>query len=162
MFLKKRVVKLLSGVAALEGLNDEELDTFARACRTVSVREGDVLVEEGDPAPGFHVVAGGTFRVFLPERIKGRKEHRISEVELNRLGEGDCFGEYSLIDRRPASASVRAASPGEVVQITTEDFLRIVEGNDRIGRIVYGNLLRVLVGRLRKREKEYDLVILPA
>jgi len=161
MFLKKRVVKLLSGVEAFQGLNEEELEPFARACRKVAVREGETLVEEGDPAPGFHVVAEGTFRVFLPETIKGRKEHRISEVKLNRLREGDCFGEYSLMDRRPASASVRAASQGEVVQITEEDFLRILEGNDRIGRIVYRNLLRVLVRRLRKREKEYDLVIVP-
>jgi CRP-like cAMP-binding protein len=159
MFLKKRVVELLRGVEVLQGLAEEDLERFASAGRKVSFGEGDILLDEGDPPPGFYVVAEGELRVFLPRELKGRKEHRVSDVELNRLREGDCFGEYSLIDRKPASATIRGVRAGSLVHITTETFLRILEGDDRIGKTVYRNLLHLLVRRLRTREKEYDFVL---
>lgn len=159
MFLKKRVVKLLGDVDVLRDLESEDLERFAGACRKVSFGEGDVVLNEGDPPPGFYVVAEGELRVFLPRELKGRREHRVSDVELNRLREGDCFGEYSLIDRKPASASIRGVRAGSAIHVATEDFLRILDGDDRIGRIVYRNLLRILVQRLRKREKEYDFIL---
>jgi len=159
MFLKKQVVSLLGDVEVLQDLEVEDLERFAGACRKVSFGEGDLVLEEGDPPPGFYVVAEGELRVFLPRELKGRKEHRVSDVDLNRLREGDCFGEYSLIDRKPASASIRGARAGSAMHITTEDFLRILEGDDRIGKTVYRNLLRILVRRLRKREKEYDFIL---
>lgn len=159
MFLKKRVVKLLGGVEALRGLEPDDLERFAGACRKVSFQEGDVLLSEGDPPPGFYVVMEGELQVFLPRELKGRHERRLSDVNLNRLREGHCFGEYSLIDRKPASASIRGVRPGGMIHITVEDFLRILESDDRIGKTVYRNLLRVLVRRLRKREKEYDVVL---
>jgi CRP-like cAMP-binding protein len=159
MFLKKQVVSLLGDVEVLRDLAVEDLERFAGACRKVSFGEGDLVLEEGDPPPGFYVVAEGELRVFLPRELKGRKEHRVSDVDLNRLREGDCFGEYSLLDRKPASASIRGARAGSAMHITTEDFLRILEEDDRIGKTVYRNLLRILVRRLRKREKEYDFIL---
>ena len=160
MFQKRRVVQLLGRVKVLQDLEGEDLERFAGACRKVPFGEGDMILNEGDPPSGFYVVAEGELRVFLPREVKGKKERRISDVDLNRLREGDCFGEYSLIDRQPVSASIRAVRAGSVVLIETEAFLQIIEGDDRIEKIVYRNLLRILVQRLRKREKEYDFLLL--
>ena len=43
--------------------------------------------------------------------------------------------------------------------LPTDDFRRIVNGNDRMGRIIYADLLRFLVNRLRAKDKELDLVM---
>jgi CRP-like cAMP-binding protein len=96
----------------------------------------------------------------LPATIAGTKEHRVTDIRLNRLGPGDCFGEYGLIDGQPASASVIALQPGSLLKLSRDSFERLLAANDRMAKIIYCNLLRLLIGRLRKREKEYDLVLL--
>ena len=97
---------------------------------------------------------------FLPEEIKGRSEHRISDVELNDLKAGDCFGDYSLITNMPASASIIARQSGEMIKIPENDFQDILSLNDRIAKTIYHNLLCTLIKRLRKREREYDSVLI--
>ena len=80
-------------------------------------------------------------------------------MKLNILKEGDCFGEYAIIGHTPASASITATESGEVIKIQRDDFNRILMTNDRIARTVYHNMLRILIRRLRKREKEYDMIL---
>ena len=75
------------------------------------------------------------------------------------LGPGRCFGEYGLIDDQPSSASAQAMTASRLCFLPTEDFRRIVNGNDRMGRIIYADLLRFLVNRLRAKDKELDLVM---
>jgi CRP-like cAMP-binding protein len=74
--------------------------------------------------------------------------------------EGDCFGEYSLIDQQPTSASVIATQPGELIKITKPAFDAILQDNDRIAKIVYFNILRILIRRLRKLDTNYNLFLL--
>ena len=100
----------------------------------------------------------GKLKVFLPKALEGRKEHRISKVLLNVLKEGDCFGEYSLIDYKPASASVMAVEPSELIKMQGADFHEILDKNDRIARTVYENMLRILIQRLRRKDRELDLI----
>jgi hypothetical protein len=57
-------------------------------------------------------------------------------------------------------APARALTPARLCFLPKADFRRIVEQNDRIGRIVNANLLRFLVSRLRGKDKELDLIIL--
>ena len=58
----------------------------------------------------------------------------------------------------PALASVIGVQPGKVLKIKEDEFDRIM-GNDHIGKTVYQNLLRILIRRLRKKDKEFDLVL---
>ena len=84
----------------------------------------------------------------------------MSKVQLNTLCAGDCFGEYSLIDQNPISASVVATEAGELIQITKPAFDAVLQANDRIAKTVYFNILRILVGRLRKLDAEYHRFLL--
>ena len=61
----------------------------------------------------------------------------MSKVQLNTLCAGDCFGEYSLIDQNPISASVVATEAGELIQITKPAFDAVLQANDRIAKTVY-------------------------
>ena len=102
----------------------------------------------------------GKLKVFLPQEIEDGIEKRVSDVKLNVLKEGDCFGEYALIDKRPASASIVAISDGELVKIAEDDFNHVLASNDRLAKIFFHNILRILIRRLRVREKEYDLLLI--
>jgi len=113
----------------------------------------------GKPSGGFYILIKGQVRVILLERLEAGRGRRVSEIILNVLKEGDCFGEYSLIENKPGSASVIGSLPGEVLKIDRDSFLDLMS-DDRLGKIIYKNLLRTLIKRLRKKEEELDLVLI--
>jgi len=154
----REIQRLLSNSQVFHGLTNADLELLAQHCEKRAFQKGDTLVKERHSASGFHIIVKGKLEVVLPEHIEGRREQRVSEVKLNLLKEGDCFGEYAIIAKMPASASIVAMESGEVLRIAEDDFNRIL-ANDRIARTVYHNLLRTVLKRLRKREKEYDLFL---
>jgi len=155
---KNRMADALSHVEVFEGLTQDDLKIIAKHCKRISFEEGDILLEIGQRPSAFYILLKGQLRVFLPKQIKGKKERRVSEINLNILNKGDCFGEYSLIEKMPASASVVGVQPGEVIKLTDDGFDRIM-ADDRVAKTVYYNLLHVLIKRLRKKEQELDMVL---
>ena len=101
MFKDKKTVEILSQVEVFEGLGKAELKEIARSCLRVPFREGEVLIHAGQAPSAFYILIKGELKVLLPERLEGRRERRASEVKLNILKEGECFGEYSLSNCSP-------------------------------------------------------------
>ncbi len=155
---KNKITDILSHVEVFDGLAKADLKIVSKCCQRISFKKEEALIDIGQTPSAFYILIKGQLRVLLPERLEGRKEHRASEVNLNTLNEGDCFGEYSLIEKTPASASVIGVQSGEVLKIPENDFQQIMD-NDRIGKTVYCNLLHILIQRLRKKEEELDLVL---
>jgi CRP-like cAMP-binding protein len=96
----------------------------------------------------------------VPQQTRGQGERRTTKVQINTLNAGDCFGEYSLIDQQPISASVIATQPGELMKITKPAFDAILQANDHIAKTVYYNVLHLLIKRLRKLNTDYNLFLL--
>ena len=117
------------------------------------------ILTEGLPSDGLYIILEGQVEFFLPEHAGGGLR-RPSRVRLNVLGPGRCFGEYGVIDDRPASASAQALAPARLCFLPKAEFRRIIAQDDRIGKVVIFNLLRFLVGRLRGKDRELDLVLL--
>lgn len=151
--------KLLAESVVFERLAPSELDVIMARCRLIDEPAGHELLREGQKGKGLYVILQGSVEVFLPERsVTGMK--RPSRVRLNVLASGRCVGEYSLIDDQPSSASAQTVTAARLCFLPTDDFRGIVNGNDRIGKIIYANLLRFLVSRLRAKDRELDLVLL--
>ena len=72
------------------------------------------------------------------------------EIILSMLSEHDFFGEMSLLDDEPRSATAIALSETEILVLHQRDFLSIVEKRPR----VLVNLLSVLSSRLRKANQQ--------
>jgi CRP/FNR family transcriptional regulator, cyclic AMP receptor protein len=155
---KSKITGILSTVKIFDGLSQADLKTISKYCQKLDFEKGETLIEIGRKPSALYILIKGQLRVLLPKRLEGRKEHRVSEVHLNTLKEGDCLGEYSLIEKATASASVIGTCSGEVLKIPKNEFDQIM-ANDRIGKKVYCNLLHVLIERLRKKEKELDLIL---
>ncbi len=156
---KTKMVEILSHVEVFSGLTRDDLKVISKECQRVRFTERETLIEMGKPSAAFYILTKGQVKVILPERIEGGKDRRVSEITLNILNEGDCFGEYSLIEKRPGSASVIGFQPGEALKLEKSSFEDLMT-NDRIGKTVYRNLLRILIRRLRKKEEELDLVLI--
>ncbi len=158
--LQSDVALLISDIAVFNHFSNEEIGFLSQYFQRVPFRTSDTIVHEGDKAADFYIVMRGTLKVFLPQEIAGEVETRVSVVKLNVLREGDCFGEYSMIDKSPASASIVATSDGELMRMAETDFDHILATKDRIAKIFYRNVLHLLIRRLRMREKEYDLLLI--
>lgn len=149
---------ILASSVVFEHLPLAALDHISTRGLLVEVAPGELVLSEGTRGPGLYVVLEGLVEVFLPEAAAGRAR-RPSEVHLNTLGPGRCLGEYSLIDAHSTSAAARALSGAKLFFLSREEFRSIAEGDARVGKVIYLNLLRFLITRLRAKDEELDLLM---
>ena len=130
---KTDVVKMLSEVPLFSELSKKELESLAMSAKEVNHKEGAVLAREGDSGLGFFLIAEGTASVSVGGKTR------------TKMGPGDFFGEISLLDQGPRSATVVAETPVRLIGITQWVFKRLVEQNPSLA----WKLLRVMAARLR-------------
>jgi CRP-like cAMP-binding protein len=121
--------KVLGDVPLFEGLSQRDLRRIAELAEEVWFPPGKLVIEEGKPPLAFYVILDGQARVVRGPRRK----------LLRLLGPGDYFGELSLIDGHPRSASIVADSSLDTIRLKRSAFrtmlrsepdvaLRIMEG----------------------------------
>ena len=154
--IKNNTLQIISSFEIFKGLTETDLNAIHAKCQRVKFKETEVLMKEGQLNSAIYIIIKGQAEVSLPEQSGEIKYRRPTKVKLAIEHEGDFFGEYSLIDSKPASASVIATQAGELIKITKYNLDSILRNNDRIAKTVYLNILNILVGRLRHINKEYD------
>lgn len=155
----KILLDSISQADAFSGLNVQELAVLSERFVTLNFASQETVVAEGSQGKGFYIVISGILKVVLPENSDQGNKHRFSALTLNTLMTGDCFGEYSLLDDQPVSASIIAEEDAECLMINKEDFLAILDMHPVIAKTVYRNLLDLHVRRLRKHDKELDIFL---
>jgi CRP-like cAMP-binding protein len=137
----------------LRDLDAPARDALLELFRVEDVAAGRAVLEEGQVNSRLFVVLAGSVSVKLPKRAR-----RVSEVKLATLGAGDVFGEYSVFDGRPVSATVFAVEDTRVASLEKPALDRWVDVHREAGRRVYEWFLARLVGRLRAYDAELDVV----
>ena len=154
---QQNVLRILTTATVTHGLETCRSGATPPAGHRGDRAQGWMVLAEGQHSEALYVVLSGQLKVMLLALDHKDHPNRVQDIQLNTLKPGDCFGEYSLIDSEPASASVIAAEPAELLKITSKDFQTVAAHNDRLAKTVYCNLLRILVRRLRKKNREIDL-----
>src|SRR5262249_20971524 len=149
---------MLAGSVVFKGLTAAELQPLLPASELLTPKPKELILSEGSPTDGLYVVFEGEVEVFLPERAASGAQ-RPSRVRLARLGPGRCVGEYGVIDDKPSSASVEAVTPAKLCFLSKAAFRRLVDRHDRVGDIVYPNLLRYLVILLSGKAEDVDILL---
>jgi CRP-like cAMP-binding protein len=101
---------------------------------------GEVIVQENDFGETAYVIGEG--RVEVSKQLEGRKIH------LAYLGTGETFGEMSMIDEKPRSATVTAVTETVVSEIRRDDFFNTFRTDPKVALA----LLKVLFERLREAD----------
>lgn len=135
------VVEALHGVRLFRGLTRTQLQKIARVTREQQARAGEVVVREGTYRSG-----GGPAFFLIGE---GRAEVTVRRKKVGTLGPGDTFGEMSLLDGKPRSASVTAKTAMTLYRIRSWDFLKIVKAEPTVAI----NLLKTMASWLREKDK---------
>lgn len=126
--------KMLSDVPLFSACTRKELRLVSALSKRVRVPAGEVVVQEGSPGHDFFVVGDGKLKV----TEKGR---RVATLEG-----GDFFGEMSLLDLGPRTATVTAEDDSILFAISARDFTKLLDDVPIVARRV----LAALSARLRQ------------
>jgi CRP/FNR family transcriptional regulator, cyclic AMP receptor protein len=121
------------------GLDDEAADALSAAMVEDRLQRGEVLFHEGDQGDRLYVVTEGKVKL-------GRTSADGRENLLAILGPGQMFGELSLFDRGPRSATVTAVTDCRMRSLSHDELGRWLDGRPEVAR----GLLGQLAGRLRR------------
>jgi CRP/FNR family transcriptional regulator/CRP/FNR family cyclic AMP-dependent transcriptional regulator len=118
-------------------LDDRELGSIATVAKVRRYAKDDVVFHADESGDIFCLIKEGQVKITMisPEG---------KEIILSMLGSGEFFGEMSLLDDAPRSATVIAMEPLEVVTIWRNDFLQILQENFSITRKVLAELSKRL------------------
>ena len=134
------------------GLTPAEIEEVLVRARLVEYAADRLVLAEGQPPSGLHVVVEGLVEV----RLVRADEGVLATIPLGQIGAGGVFGEYSSWDPRPVSANVVTLTPTRLLFLPIRDFLQLIDERDRLGKIILGNLLRMLIHRLRLKTAQVD------
>ena len=115
--------------ALFPDFSDEELVAVMGGLRLVEFKAGDLVVCEGEPGDSLFLVTTGTVKAWMRNR-EGRY------VLVRRLGEGDFFGEISVLSGSPRTATVVAASPCEMLELDRNALDGITAAHPRVREVL--------------------------
>ena len=142
--MDNNVCGLLKGVDLFSELTEEQLGLLANLVVVQDFNRDETVVLEGDCSmKALYLIASGTVQVYMTG-VDGR------ETILSFLERGDFFGEMSLIDGEPRSASVRTVTDAQLMIIHREPFLTLIRQTPEIAM----SLLSEMSKRLRKANKQ--------
>jgi CRP-like cAMP-binding protein len=137
MARKRDTVALLKQVPLFEGLSRRELEQIMKVAKEIDFDEGHAIVEEGATGVGFHLMLEGEASVL----VGGRKRATLRS--------GDYFGEMSLIDGGPRSATVKTVTPVRTMALTSWAFLPLLDKSPSIAK----KMLQEMSRRMRNLER---------
>ena len=106
----RKLVEQLKTVPLFSGCSTRELASLGRFLREVDFPAGRQIVQQGRTGTGLHVIIEGETKVVVGDRTR------------RRLGPGEFFGEISLLDRGPRTATVVAEGPVRTLALSAWNF----------------------------------------
>lgn len=110
-----------------------ELEFVASRADEVDVASGRELVRQGRPGDTFYVL------------LKGEADVEVDGKRRTTLQPGDFFGEISMLDRGPATATVVTSTPARLMVMSHSQFRDAIKGSDDL----LGNVMAAMGERLR-------------
>ena len=138
-------LSLLQSVPIFSDLSPSDLNKIAERMIQRTYVKGQMILLEDDLGQTFFVIAGGSVKIT-------RLSDDGREVILAMLGESDFFGEMSLLDGAGRSANVVALEPSEVLTLSRNNFLEILQDYPKISI----SLLEELTQRIRKSDQQIE------
>jgi len=111
----------------------DEIAAIEAVAQEHAYEAGQLIVTQGTPGQAFYTVLSGRVEIVRDDR------------SLGAFGPGDFFGEMSLLDQAPRSATIRAIEPTTCLMLSSWDFRAVLERHPSIAI----KLLEVLSRRLR-------------
>lgn len=136
---------VLQNTPIFGGVRADVLQFILDMSPVVSVPKGKFFFREHDSANSMYVLERGEVAV-----LKAWKDR---EYALHHLHVGDCFGEMSLIDLQPRSASLLATEDSSGIEISSAALFQVYEKDLPQLALIYMNMGREVSRRLRATDE---------
>jgi len=125
--------EFLGRVPIFASCTPEEIAAISEVAQESGFQAGQIIVTQGTPGQAFYLI------------LSGRVEIIRDGQSLGAFGPGDFFGEMSLLDSAPRSATIKALEITNCLMLSSWDFKALLERYPSIAV----KLLEVLSRRLR-------------
>ncbi|WP_437926715.1 cyclic nucleotide-binding domain-containing protein [Sorangium sp. So ce291] len=132
----------LREIGLFGGLGDHVLQGLADTLELLELQPGAVAFREGDSGREMFVLLAGEMEVL-------KRSKRDVEARVAVLGPSDWFGEMSILDVMPRSATVRAISPSRLMRVTAHDLDALYRRDLKSYTLLVLNIAREMSRRLR-------------
>jgi signal transduction histidine kinase len=132
--------EIIASVPLFAGLDRQQVTQLCRSSRRLVVKTGDLVIQEGAPGHALYIVLSGELEISKSD------EGRDLVLAVRKAGE--FLGEMSLIERAPRTASARATTDSELLEIDAAAFQALIDTDPGFGTTI----LRTMAGRLRSTE----------
>jgi uncharacterized membrane protein len=136
--------ELLAGVPLFQLLSSEERNLLAEELDIVRYSVGETVFATGDPGDSMYVIRKGEVEVFF-------KDDTGAKVVLEVLGPGDFFGELSLLDSGPRTASAVVMRDVEALRVDRRDL-------DQLLKLQPGSALELLTSMGKRMRVTAELL----
>lgn len=129
--------QILKKIPLFTDLEEDELQTIASHAAIKSYPKNAIIINEGDDTNSMYIIQSGKVKVFLSNE-DGK------EVILKIMKPGDYFGELSILDSAPRSASIMTMEPCKFSIICKEDFDMAMDAHPEMARKLVTELTRTI------------------
>ena len=140
-----KIPSFLKEVNLFDGLDNKVINQIFRLGFVQNFRKGDSIIREGEHGGNLHILINGKAEVLKTAAGKGSKGKQLSKI-----GRGSIFGEMSVFDGAPYSASVKAIDDCDVHIMRGSDFKKFLSDNPKVGVDILGTLITSISNRLRR------------
>lgn len=130
-------IRLLKSVRLFKYCSYQEIMKVLSVATIETFEKDEVVLLENEPGEEFYIILSGGVRVTNNGKL------------IARLGVGKHFGEMSLIDLAPRSASVVTTNVSKLLKIKRKDFISLVKEDTHLGIKLLWSFLQDLSDRLR-------------
>jgi len=136
---------ILRRIPLFSSLKDDELEAIYKLSYTRTCAKDSVILLESEEGDTLFIIISGKVKVTTFSE-SGK------EVIFSILDEGDFFGDMSLMDGKPRSATVISIEDSELRLLRRNDFIKLIEEHPGIAL----KLLEELTTRLRKADERIE------
>jgi len=98
-----------------------DIQRLLKQMESVRVREGEVVIRQGDEGDYFYIIRDGKCAVTRQASSEGW------DVPLAELTNGDCFGEEALVSDAKRNATITMLTDGTLMRLSKQDFLELLK-----------------------------------
>ena len=135
-------------------MSTEQLAAVAGVLVRARAPQGEEILTEGDPGSSLFVLVDGTVETSKHFGVIGLDGATPRQKVLVKLSAPQFFGEIGLLEDTPRSATVRASTACELLELRRADFERLVASDVRLGYVLIHNIASALIGRLRGTDRD--------
>ena len=146
------MLEMLRDIPLFSGLNNNYLHKIVEECTVSNYSAGTLLFRENEVGTVLYLIVSGAVKIYSSN---ANGEDKI----LSIMSKGDCFGELSLLDGKPRSATAQVIEDTKVLTLSSKSFHSLLQYNFEMAL----HIIKDLSARLRETNQQvHDLTYLDA